>query len=218
MKKVLTFLSALEKNNNKAWFDLHRADYEAAKQDHLDFADELIQGIVKFDPSIGMPLAKECVFRINRDVRFSNNKAPYKNNMGGMFAAGGKKSTRPCYYIHVQTGATFLAGGLYMPEKEVLAMVRQEIDFEGNKLEGILKKDSFRKYFDGLDQDTALVRMPKGFEEGHPYAHVLKLRSFTVTHAFSNTEVLKKDFPKHVLAGCKEIKALNDYLSVIFEA
>lgn len=82
MKKVLTFLSALEKNNNKAWFDLHRADYEAAKQDHLDFVDELIQGIVKFDPSIGMPLAKECLFRINRDVRFSNNKAPYKNNMG----------------------------------------------------------------------------------------------------------------------------------------
>lgn len=105
-----------------------------------------------------------------------------------------------------------------MPEKEILAMVRQEIDYEGKKLEGILKKDSFRKFFDGLDQDTALVRMPKGFEEGHPYAHVLKLKSFTVTHAFSNTEVLKKDSPQRVLAGFKEIKALNNYLSVIFEA
>jgi uncharacterized protein (TIGR02453 family) len=218
MKKVLTFLSALEKNNNKTWFDLHRADYEEAKEDHLAFVDELIQGIVKFDPSIGMPSAKECVFRINRDIRFSNNKAPYKNNMGGMFAAGGKKSAKPCYYIHIQPGATFLAGGLYMPEKDVLAKVRQEIDYEGKKLEAILKKASFRKYFDGLDQDTALVRMPKGFEEGHAYAHFLKLKSFTVTHAFSNAEVLKKDFSKHVVDGFKEMKSLNDYLSVIFEA
>lgn len=217
MKKVLTFLTALEKNNSKAWFDLHRGEYENAKKDFLVFVDELIQGIVKFDPSIGMPQAKECVFRINRDIRFSTNKAPYKNNMGAVFASGGKKSPKPCYYIHIQPGATFLAGGLYMPEKEVLSKIRQEIDYEGKKLEAILKKASFKRHFDGLDQDSALVRIPKGYEEGHPYAHFLKLKSFTVTEGFSNADVLKKEFSQAVLAAFKEMKSLNDYLSVVFE-
>ncbi len=217
MKKVLNFLTALEKNNSKAWFDVHRAEYEEAKKEFLVFVDELIQGLVKFDPSIGMPLAKECIFRINRDVRFSANKSPYKNNMGAVFASGGKKSPKPCYYIHIQPGASFIAGGLYMPEKEILSKIRQEVDYEGKKLETILKKASFKNYFEGLDQDSALVRMPKGYEEGHSYAHFLKLKSFTVSHAFSNAEVLKKEFTKDVLTGFKELKSLNDYLAVVFE-
>jgi len=217
MKKVLDFLTALEQNNSKVWFDAHRTDYEVAKKELLGFVDELIQGIAKFDSSIGMPLPKECIFRINRDIRFSTNKAPYKNNMGAVFASGGKKSPKPCYYIHIQPGASFLAGGLYMPEKEILAKIRQEIDYEGKNMEAILKKASFKKYFDGLDQDSALVRMPKGYEESHPRAALLKLKSFTVSHSFSNTAILKKDFVNEVLAGFKTMKPLNDYLSVVFD-
>ena len=217
MKKVVSFLKELEQNNSKVWFDAHRSEYELAKKEWLGIVDELITGIAKFDSSIGMPLSKECIFRINRDIRFSNNKTPYKNSMSAMFASGGKKSAKPCYYVHIQPGASFLAGGLYMPEKEILAKVRQEIDYEGKGLEAILKKASFKKYFNGLDQDAVLVRMPKGYEEGHAHAYFLKLKSFTVTHGLTNAEVLSKDFSKEVLTGFKEMKSLNDYLSVVFQ-
>jgi uncharacterized protein (TIGR02453 family) len=218
MKTTLQFLKELEQNNSKVWFDAHRADYEIAKKDFLKFVEELINGIALFDKSIGMPMAKECIFRINRDIRFSNNKAPYKNNMGAIFAPGGKKSTKACYYIHVQPEASFIAGGIYMPEKDVLAKIRQEIDYEGQKLDGILKKKSFKKYFHGLDQDSALVRMPKGYEEGHEHSAYLKLKSFTVSSPVSNSMLLKKDFSNYVLDAYKEMKLLNDFLSTASES
>ena len=217
MKNTLKFLKELEQNNSKVWFDAHRSEYEIAKKEFLAFVDELIKGISKIDKSIGMPLAKECVFRINRDIRFSNNKTPYKNNMGAILVAGGKKSPKPCYYIHIQPEGSFIAGGVYMPEKEVLTKIRQEIDYEGKKLDSILKKASFKKYFKGLDQDSALVRMPKGYEEGHVYTSYLKLKSFTVSSPVSNAALLKKDFVNYVLDGYKEMKHLNDFLATVFE-
>jgi uncharacterized protein (TIGR02453 family) len=117
MKKVLSFLKALEKNNNKPWFDNHRGTYDEAKSDFLERVEELIKGLTKVDPSIGNPMPKECIFRINRDVRFSKNKIPYKNSMSAVFAPGGKKSPKPCYYVHVQPGASFIAGGIWMPSR-----------------------------------------------------------------------------------------------------
>src|SRR5260221_177842 len=99
MKKVLNFLKALQKVNSKAWFDAHREEYDVAKSEFLDRVEVLIKGLTKVDPSIGSPLPKECIFRINRDVRFSKNKSPYKNNMAAVFAPGGKKSPKPCYYV-----------------------------------------------------------------------------------------------------------------------
>ncbi len=217
MKKVLSFLKALQKNNNKAWFDAHRDDYDVAKSDFLDRVEVLIKGLTKLDPAIGTPLPKECIFRINRDVRFSKNKSPYKNNMAAVFAPGGKKSPKPCYYVHVQPGGSFIAGGVWMPEKEVLEKIRQEIDYEGSKLQALLKKASFKKYFSGLDEEATLTRIPKGYEEGHPMAAFLKLKSFTVTHAISDAEVLDEKFPEHVLKVFAQIKTFNDFLSVVFE-
>jgi uncharacterized protein (TIGR02453 family) len=218
MKKVLSFLKTLQKNNNKAWFDEHRSDYEEAKKEFLDQVEVLIKGLSKLDPAIGSPLPKECIFRINRDVRFSKDKNPYKNNMATVFAAGGKKSPKPCYYVHVQPGNSFIAGGIWMPEKEVLEKIRQEIDYEGKTLLAVLQKASFKKYFSGIDQEETLVRMPKGYEEGHPMADLIKLKSFTVTHPLSDTQVLAKDFPEYVLKVFAQIKPFNAFLSVVFES
>ena len=217
MKKVMNFLKALQKNNNKAWFDSHREEYDVAKSDFLDRVDLLIKGLTKIDPSIGSPLPKECIFRINRDVRFSKNKNPYKNNMAAVFAPGGKKSPKPCYYVHVQPGGSFIAGGVWMPEKDVLEKIRQEIDYEGKSLQALLKKAAFKKYFSGLDDEATLIRIPKGYEEDHPMAAFLKLKSFTVTHAISDAEVLDEKFPDQVLKVFAQIKPFNDFLSVVFE-
>jgi uncharacterized protein (TIGR02453 family) len=218
MKKVLSFLKTLQKNNNKAWFDEHRPEYEEAKREFLDQVEVLIKGLSKVDPAIGNPLPKECIFRINRDVRFSKDKNPYKNNMAAVFVPGGKKSPKPCYYVHVQAGNSFIAGGMWMPEKEVLEKVRQEIDYEGKALLAVLNKASFKKYFSGIDQEETLVRMPKGYEEGHPMADLIKLKSFTVTHTLSDAQLLAKDFPEYVLKVFAQIKPFNEFLSVVFES
>jgi uncharacterized protein (TIGR02453 family) len=217
MKKVLSFLKALQKNNNKAWFDAHREDYDVAKSEFLGQVDVLIKGLTKVDPSIGSPLPKETIFRINRDVRFSKNKSPYKNNMAAVFASGGKKSPKPCYYVHIQPGASFIAGGIWMPEKDVLEKIRQEIDYEGAALQALLKKAGFKKYFSGLDDEATLMRIPKGYEEKHPMAEFLKLKSFTITHSISDAQVLDAKFPDYALKVFAQIKPLNDFLAVVFE-
>jgi uncharacterized protein (TIGR02453 family) len=217
MKQVLTFLKSLEVNNHKAWFDEHRKEYEAARAQLVTFTDDLIEGLSKIDVTIQDLKSKDCLFRINRDVRFSKDKSPYKNNMGAMFAPGGKKSQKACYYIHLQPGHSFLAGGIYMPEKEVLEKVRQEIDYNGEALLKVLHNASFKKYFDHLDQEMVLTRMPKGYEETNEMASYLKFKSFTVTHSFSDKEVASPDFINQVLAGFKKMKPFNDFLNQIFE-
>ena len=125
---TLQFLKALDKNNNKAWFDAHRKQYDAAKLNFAELTQQVITQFGKKEPSIALLQPKECVFRINRDVRFSKNKAPYKNNMGASIKAGGKKSLLAGYYIHLEPGGkSFVGGGLYMPDAAIVGKVRQEI-------------------------------------------------------------------------------------------
>ena len=137
--------------------------------------------------------------------------------MAAVFAPGGKKSPKPCYYVHIQPGASFIAGGVWMPEKDILEKVRQEIDYEGKTLQALLKKAAFKKYFSGLDEEATLVRIPKGYEESHPMASFIKLKSFTITHGLSDAQVLDKDFPTYVLKVFAQIKPFNDFLGVVFE-
>ena len=126
---TLTFLKGLKKNNNKPWFDANRKKYEASKADFISFVDNTISAITKFDPAVSSLKAKDCIFRINRDIRFSKDKSPYKSNMGAYINPGGKKINTPGYYFHCEPGQSFAAGGLYIPEPGVLAKIRQEIDY-----------------------------------------------------------------------------------------
>ena len=112
---TLQFLTGLKKNNNKSWFEQHRKQYELAREDFHLLVGTAIKSIAGFDAPIGNLSAKECVFRINRDVRFSKDKRPYKNNMAGYFNKGGKKSNGAGYYLHIEPGKSFAAGGIWMP-------------------------------------------------------------------------------------------------------
>jgi uncharacterized protein (TIGR02453 family) len=144
---VPAFLKALNNNNNKAWFDNNRAQYEKAKSDFRDFIAAVITGIGKFDNSIATLEAKNCIFRINRDVRFSKDKRPYKNNMAGYFNKAGKKGNGAGYYLHIEPGASFIAGGIWMPEPLVLSNIRQEIDYSYKEFKKLLGNPAFKKHF-----------------------------------------------------------------------
>lgn len=143
-KTTLQFLKGLEKNNNKPWFDAHREAYETARGNFSVFVQAVIDQFGKKDQGIKNLTAKECVYRINRDVRFSKDKTPYKNHFGAFINQGGKKSISTAgYYIHLQPGNTFVGGGIWMPESLMLQKLRQEIDYNLSDFEKIIGAASF---------------------------------------------------------------------------
>jgi uncharacterized protein (TIGR02453 family) len=214
---TLKFFKDLKKNNNKPWFDEHRKQYELAKEDFSVMTDQLIAAIAGFDAPIAHLKAKDCMFRINRDVRFSKDKRPYKNNIAAYFNRHGKKGTGAGYYLHIEPGQSFAAGGMWMPEPKDLAKIRQEIDYSLDAWKKIFANTSFKKAFaEGLTGET-LVRPPKGYEETNPAIEYLKMKSFIVTRPFTDAEVQSKTFVKEVAATFKTMKPLIDFLNAAID-
>ena len=157
METTFSFLKKLEANNNRDWFEKNKPAYLNAKGEFEVFVQQIINGIAKFDKRISHDLqAKDCTFRIYKDVRFSKDKTPYKNNMGASINPGGKKSLVAGYYFHLQPEGSFLAGGVYMPEPEMLNAIRQEIDYNSAPLLKILKSAAFKKYFKGYAKSVLI--------------------------------------------------------------
>ena len=214
---ALQFLKDLKKNNNKPWFDGHRKQYETVKTDFLFLVGQVISAISAFDRPIGSLEAKNCTFRINRDVRFSKNKDPYKNNMAAYFNKDGKKGLGSGYYLHIEPGKSFVAGGIWMPEPPVLAGIRQEIDYSFAEWKKIVESKAFKKIFpEGIKGDT-LTRPPKGYEENNPAIEYIKMKSFIVTRSFTDTEVKSKTFVSNVSKTFQAMKPLIDFLNIVVQ-
>jgi uncharacterized protein (TIGR02453 family) len=211
---TLQFLQKLAKNNNKTWFETNRKLYEAAKADMAALTQQLIDGIAKFDAPIGELAPKNCTFRINRDVRFSKNKDPYKNNMGASFNAGGKKVNNAGYYFHCEPGQCFVAGGFYMPMPPELQKIRQEIDYGFDEFTKIITNKNFKKHFPaGIESTGSLVRPPKGYEENNPAIEYLKMKGFIVSTPLKDEALTQKNLVKEVLASFEAMKPLIDFLN-----
>ncbi|HMG82754.1 MAG TPA: DUF2461 domain-containing protein [Ferruginibacter sp.] len=211
---TIKFLLGLKKNNNKPWFETNRKAYESAKADYTVLVDRLIAGIAKFDTPIGELKAKDCLFRINRDVRFSKDKSPYKSNMGASFSGGGKKADEAGYYFHFEPGRSFAGGGIYMPQAPTLAKIRQEIDYNFDVFKKIIDNKTFKKYFPtGLDISDTLSRPPKGYDENNPAIHFLKLKSFFVSTPFADAALSEKNMSKEIIKAFEAMKPLIDFLN-----
>ena len=151
-KDTFTFLKELIANNDRDWFNTHKNRYEQAKQNAIDFTQELLKGIKKIDPSIPEDLqAKKCLLRIYRDVRFSKNKTPYKSNIGISISSDGRGGTLPGYYIHIEPKKSFVAGGYWMPEAQHLKAIRQEIDYNTSDFLDIIEAKDFKNYLKHLN-------------------------------------------------------------------
>ena len=214
---TLQFLKALEKNNNRDWFLENKNKYDLAKSNYLNFVEEVLNGILKFDSSLAELNPKQCVFRINRDVRFSKNKAPYKTNFGASFSKGAKKIDTAGYYFHLEPGACFIGGGLWMPQAPDLQKLRQEIDYCFKEFNGILQHKEFKKTFQGLSTDAKLARPPKGYDIDNPAIELLKLKSFTAITPLSDKEVLDPAIVKRTLSIFKTIAPLVHFLNRAIE-
>ncbi|UAY52287.1 DUF2461 domain-containing protein [Ferruginibacter albus] len=215
---TLKFLKDLKKNNNKPWFDENRKIYELAKQDFISMVEKLITGIAKFDAPIGILKAKDCIFRINRDIRFSKDKSPYKTNMGAFFTRNGKKSPDAGYYIHCEPGQSFIGGGLYLPMSPLLAKARQEIDYNFDEWKKIVNNKNFKKYFpEGVDGIEVLSRPPKGYADDNPAIEFLKMKSFIVSHAAEDNLLTDKNSTSNILQSFAAMKPFLDFLNNAIE-
>ena len=212
---TLQFLNTLEKNNNREWFNENKNRYLEAKEDVELFVESLIQEIAPFDEEILKIDPKKAVFRIYRDVRFSKNKIPYKTHFGASLGMG-KGTKISGYYLHIEPGKSFLAGGVYNPEPAVLKQIRNEIRASGDDLLKIIEHKDFRNNFRGLSIEHKLQRVPAGFEKDHPMAEYLKLKSFTVSHPISDEALLDPQAAKNFAKILKSIKPLNDFLELPF--
>jgi uncharacterized protein (TIGR02453 family) len=213
LSPLLTFLSELQANNNKAWMDAHRTDYYRVRDTVRLLTEKLLLRLPQLDPALGTLMTKDCIFRINRDIRFSNDKRPYKSNMGAYFAKGGKKSLYAGYYLHLRpSDRSFIAGGIYQPDAAVLKQIRQEIDYNGSDLQAIVQHPSFQQYFGDL-QGPSLLRPPRGYDAQHPYINWLKLKSFVALHPLSDEQVLESNFVNYTLKVFTCLKPFIDFLN-----
>lgn len=214
---TIQFLKSLKKNNNKEWFDKNRKQYELAKADYLNFVTIVLNEIQAFDSSLMDLQPKQCIFRLNRDVRFSKNKDPYKTNFGASFSKGAKKIQTAGYYFHLEPGANFIGGGLWMPMAPDLNKVRQEIDYCFKEFASILKKSAFKSTYGDMDNSMKLIRPPKGFEIENPALEYLKLKSFVVTKPIKDSDLLDKQLIKNVVKDFKTIAPLVHFLNRAIE-
>ena len=211
---TIDFLKALQNNNNKPWFDENRKIYEAAKENIQNLTGKLIPAIAEFDDAIGSLQIKDCIFRINRDVRFSKNKTPYKTNMAISFSRGGKKANVAGYYLNCEPGKSYAAGGFYSPLPIELGKIRQEIDYNFDEWEKLMQAKEFKKYFpEGIDGIESLIRPPKGYTEDNPAITYLKMKHFIVSKPFTDEEIQSKTLVKDVAKVFEAIKPLLDFLN-----
>ncbi len=213
-KSTLEFLNGLKFNNNRDWFQNNQTGYKEAKRNIESFVQGLINEIVLFDPVIMGLEVKNCLFRINRDIRFSNDKSPYKTNFGAFIVKGGKKNGDKFagYYFHVEPGNSMIAGGAYVPPSPWLNAIREKISDEPEEFMSIINNSNFKKYFGSVEGEK-LKTSPKGYSSGHPQIELLKLKSFLAMSEVPDEKVLSPGYFEYVVKGFRAMKPLNDFLS-----
>jgi uncharacterized protein (TIGR02453 family) len=213
---TLKFLKDLTKNNNKEWFDANRKRYETARQDYIELAETIIKGFCKKDKDFETLEGKKCLFRINRDVRFSKDKSPYKTNFGASFERGGRISPFAAYYLHIEPGnKSFIAGGVWQPEPERMKKIRQEIDYSWSDFKKIISGKKFASLFGDLEKtkETSLSREPKGYEKDNPAIDYIKLKSWVVSTPLTDVEITNKDLLKKVLNAFETMQPMIMFLN-----
>lgn len=211
MEKVLQFLTELSKNNNREWFQQNKKWYDESKEKILFLTDVLINEIGKFDDSVRGLQPKDCMFRIFRDVRFSNDKSPYKTNFGSFICPGGRKSMNPGYYFHLEPSGCFVAGGIYMPPAETLRAVRSYLADHAEEFLEITQDSDFKTKFPEM-YDDQLKTAPKGFPKDHEHVDLLKYKSFIFSKTLNDKEVKSREYLELMVDSFRTVSPLNHFL------
>jgi len=217
-ENVIPFLTDLSNNNNKEWFTKNKPRYQKAHNDFINFIDELIPHMAQTNPALYGLEAKNCVFRIYRDVRFAKDKTPYKSHFGAYIAPGGRKSKYAGFYIHIEpAGSSFTGGGIYSPEAPILKALRTEFYQVPDELFDILESKAFKKHYNDFWSGDKLKMAPKGFPKDFEHIDLLKHKSYIVDKQLTNADISADNFLLHLIELHKTIYPLNRLLNTIID-
>ena len=212
-KDTFHFLKTLKENNNREWFDDNRPAYAAVKKGFEMFVEKAIALIAQFDSEIAVATARDAIFRINRDIRFSRDKSPYKTNLGAFIAKNGRKSIQAGYYVHIEPDGSFLAGGIYMPSPPILRAIRTEIHENMDEFMEIIKAPSFVTHFGKEFWGDKLKTAPKGFPKDAAGIEYLKYKHYTVAKDEPDAMVASMQYIDEVYAVFRSLYPLNRFLN-----
>lgn len=212
---VYEFLKELKDNNNREWFQENRKRYEEARQNFIHILEILIHEIGQFDHSIKGQLPKDSLFRINRDVRFSKDKSPYKTNIGAFITPKGRNGGYAGYYVHLEPDNSFLAGGIYMPPSPLLKAIRQEIFENLDEFKSIVEHAEFKNHFGEKLYGEKLKTRPKGFPEDFIGLEYLRFKHYTVAKMVKDNYVTDGDFIKNAIDTFRQLYPFNRFLNYV---
>ena len=211
-KKIINFLSELKQNNDREWFKEHKSDYEEARAEFVKMVEYLIPALAKYNSEIANLQINDTIFRIYRDVRFSKDKSPYKSQMGAYLAPGGRKSIQAGYYLHIEPGNSFVAGGSYCPAGDLLKKIRSEIYYNVKEFNSIIKSEDFENLFGNI-QGSKLVRPPVGFPKDFEEIDLLKYKDYTIFYPVDDKTIMKPNFPDKAIEIFEKMNPFNDFLN-----
>lgn len=207
---VFDFLRELQLNNHKGWMDEHREYYETARDFFIQWLDAMNVTLALVDPTYTDTPGKKAINRINNNLMFHPNKPTYKDHFGAGLDQERKQGD---FYIHLGVNEIFIGGGFWHPSSKHLKSIRQAIDYDGDALKKILRKDSFLKMFGGLVDDDPLKTAPKGYSQEHPHIELLRKKSFAVAVPLTRKEVMAENFDDKVIKVYKEMLPFRRYLN-----
>lgn len=211
---LLGFLSELSENNNREWFAENKQKYDICKNYFEQLSKELILQIAAFDEDIKHVEVKDCVFRIYRDTRFSHDKTPYKTHFGVFIAAaGGRKSQRAGYYLHIDPAGCFVGSGVWCPPPPLLKTLRQCVYDNIDEFTEILEEKTFHQHFPKLYDNDALKTVPQGFPKDFSRAELLKVKHYLVEQPLNADMLNDDDFIKKVADIFKTAYPFNKFLN-----
>lgn len=209
---ILSFLHELRDNNNREWFQANKERHDVLRKAFTETVQQLINRISLFDPELSGMEAKDCLYRIYRDIRFSPDKTPYKTYFSAYMAKGGRKSLYGGYYLHIEPDNIILSGGLWMPDPKLLKMLRQDIYDQIEEFTAIIEAPAFKKTFPSLEGDT-LTRMPAGFPADSPYGYILKHKDFSVMGYQPESFILQDNWLDQAAEAYRLLLPFNRFLN-----
>ena len=218
-ENTLQFLKDLKANNNRDWFLENKKRYEAVKKEYYQFTADLLNAMKPLDSTLELLEVKNCVFRINRDIRFSKDKSPYKTHLGVWLPTGAKNAEASGYYLQIDTENSFVGGGMYCPQPEQIQKIRKEIHFFYDDLVAILDDKDFVANYKTLNRDesSTLKNPPRGYEKDNPAIEFLKLKSYTATENFDIKLLTQKECIPLIAKKMIALRPLNNFINRALE-
>jgi len=206
-REIFSFLDDLKQNNTRDWMQLHKKRYQANEKTLKVFYNTILDKL-----SVDDEIAKQKIFRINRDVRFSKDKTPYNVHRSVSYSRAGEHR-RGGYYLRLEPGNSAVAGGFFSPEPKDLLRIRKEFELDSTDIRAILNQNDFKKAFGGFNTSFKVKTAPKGFSKEDPNIDLIRLKSFFVVHSFKDEEVFRTDFVENVYKHFLLLRPFFDYMS-----